>query len=1030
MTNNLKKLISVMLCLAMLVAVAVTAVPEIAVPVSAATYRTGANAAHSSYTGSKFYRNFQKIELTGDGRTDVLAIALSQLGYQESPTAYDFDGIGGGSGNYTEYCYNMGDFGVGYGGSSYAWCATFVSWALYQSHCTDQGTMGAWTRNHSGDANYIWREVSCHFWATQLKNCGYFQRSKAYNGNTYIPQPGDLIFFCWDGPSGSEDHIGIVVYSDGTNVYTIEGNTSNQNGLNSDGGGVYFKSYSLGYNYITGYGVLPYKTNSNVPKIDYSGANPTPGYYVCNASKYIYATETATSPSYYSERFSMFEVVGVASNGRLKAKGITTTTGAVVEGYILNNEDRVIQLSASALTPAAELDATILEAKSARYDHYTEAALANLYTAYNEAVTLRSNNASDSQLTAANTKLKSAINNNIFNNEKIISVGKGYTYPTNTRTDKWADTGSKLTDGVKATADGGADSFAGWNNAENSFVIDLGGSVASDTYRIYTSANSSWGIDAPTNVAVYVSNDNSSFTKIASTTVIAKHASEGDWSQYTMTLRAKQTRNERYIKFVVTNGNHLWLEEIEVGVSGIPATDRVYVTGMNKYVTAGSVVIFTPAAGEITTEKYNHSWTKNVIAAWDSSAGCYVVKSVTQGSGADSTPSVTLASNEILIAAHQWEGAGIEEPVIGSFANLQRLGSAAVGTKLSFTNIDINNVSLGAAPAISLSGGGHSHTPGAWTTLADGSKEQRCTECGEVIATQPAPIVVPDNAKTFWVTHISDNTIEVAGVIFTQAYEGAAWWLHVAFSPVSGKSGVFEIVEISDGTDGGDATALSIPSGGFVWAINYGNNYPELYPDDATAIDYTSPNCNNATNDALTWAVGDKFVFYGINPLTPTVSTSTPDTKWYDDAYVCTSYYAPYSEAHVHTPGTAATCTSAQTCTTCGAVLEAAKGHTAGAWVTLSDGSKEQRCSVCNFLLATQPAPDNPDVPGDVMLGDVNNDGAIDQYDYILVKRHYFETRYLTDDEMTRADVNLDGNINQYDYILIKRHYFGTYVIG
>ena len=63
-------------------------------------------------------------------------------------------------------------------------------------------------------------------------------------------------------------------------------------------------------------------------------------------------------------------------------------------------------------------------------------------------------------------------------------------------------------------------------------------------------------------------------------------------------------------------------------------------------------------------------------------------------------------------------------------------------------------------------------------------------------------------------------------------------------------------------------------------------------------------------------------------------------------------------------------------------------------------------------------------------LGDVNNDGKIDQYDYILVKRHYFGTRYLTDDEMTRGDVNRDGKVDQYDYILICRHYFGTFVIG
>ena len=66
---------------------------------------------------------------------------------------------------------------------------------------------------------------------------------------------------------------------------------------------------------------------------------------------------------------------------------------------------------------------------------------------------------------------------------------------------------------------------------------------------------------------------------------------------------------------------------------------------------------------------------------------------------------------------------------------------------------------------------------------------------------------------------------------------------------------------------------------------------------------------------------------------------------------------------------------------------------------------------------------------GEAVLGDVNADGAIDQFDYILVKRHYFETRYLADEEIARADVNRDGEVNQFDYILIKRHYFGTFVI-
>ncbi len=73
--------------------------------------------------------------------------------------------------------------------------------------------------------------------------------------------------------------------------------------------------------------------------------------------------------------------------------------------------------------------------------------------------------------------------------------------------------------------------------------------------------------------------------------------------------------------------------------------------------------------------------------------------------------------------------------------------------------------------------------------------------------------------------------------------------------------------------------------------------------------------------------------------------------------------------------------------------------------------------------------PDQPPVPEVQNLGDVNNDGAIDQYDYILVKRHFFDTRPLDDEEFKRADVNKDSLIDQYDYILIARHYFGTYTI-
>ncbi len=77
------------------------------------------------------------------------------------------------------------------------------------------------------------------------------------------------------------------------------------------------------------------------------------------------------------------------------------------------------------------------------------------------------------------------------------------------------------------------------------------------------------------------------------------------------------------------------------------------------------------------------------------------------------------------------------------------------------------------------------------------------------------------------------------------------------------------------------------------------------------------------------------------------------------------------------------------------------------------------------FLVPASACADN----SEEMLGDVNFDGKINQYDYILVRRSYFGTYPLSSAEFAAADVNKDEVVNQYDYILISRHYFGTYTI-
>ena len=60
-------------------------------------------------------------------------------------------------------------------------------------------------------------------------------------------------------------------------------------------------------------------------------------------------------------------------------------------------------------------------------------------------------------------------------------------------------------------------------------------------------------------------------------------------------------------------------------------------------------------------------------------------------------------------------------------------------------------------------------------------------------------------------------------------------------------------------------------------------------------------------------------------------------------------------------------------------------------------------------------------------LGDINTDGTVNQYDYILAKRAHFNTVTLTDVQKRIGDMNGDNLNNQYDYILVKRIHFKNY---
>ena len=71
------------------------------------------------------------------------------------------------------------------------------------------------------------------------------------------------------------------------------------------------------------------------------------------------------------------------------------------------------------------------------------------------------------------------------------------------------------------------------------------------------------------------------------------------------------------------------------------------------------------------------------------------------------------------------------------------------------------------------------------------------------------------------------------------------------------------------------------------------------------------------------------------------------------------------------------------------------------------------------MIATTSPAaPTDP--AGTVIIGDANNDGAVDTLDAVLVQKHAGEKIRLTDEQIYIADVNNDGNADTLDAVLIQ----------
>ena len=404
-------------------------------------------------------------------------------------------------------------------------------------------------------------------------------------------------------------------------------------------------------------------------------------------------------------------------------------------------------------TPADEQDnekallaAAIETAKDKRYDQYSAAGVTGLRSAYDNAVAVYNNASSTSaNYKTARTTLETAMKGSATT---IISANKAYTTSAVANpSGEQSNDGKKLTDGSKGNSDGGTSSFVGFKG-QTEIVVDLGSSQASNIYKIYMTAGD-WGVAVPygdqLSMSVSVSNDNVTFNEVASANnAIRTGIKNGNWETLTLTSVRNNAISARYVKFTINStatNNYVWLDEVEV-VNGEPLlSGNVYVNGINQKIGSGDCFVFTPAFGTITVDTANHAWTANVVAKWDAAKNGYVVTSRSFGEGA-STPSVTLASDEIFIAANNWEtGVTDGSAVKGSAANTNTVNAIQVGDIIRLDGVNVSGgkvavasyltVEAAAAPVPPVETPECNHIPGPEHCNSD----QVCLSCGKVLAT-------------------------------------------------------------------------------------------------------------------------------------------------------------------------------------------------------------------------------------------------------------------------------------------------------
>lgn len=351
--------------------------------------------------------------------------------------------------------------------------------------------------------------------------------------------------------------------------------------------------------------------------------------------------------------------VKIAEKPNAAVQAVIEEAEALLAGEPMSGEvRRVLQKLASALSGKEDLQKLIASVSGINFRDYSELALEALRTAYDEAVAVLGNEgATLEQINSVYDELKTWYEMT-GDAEKIYTKNKAYTTTAPNRGDTYDDDGVRLTDGAKGSPDGGTAKYAGWTADYVEVTVDLGESLETNLYRVY-SACGNWGINMSKGIRAFVSEDGENFTDLGEVTAGVLQSGDenvtGAWRTYTFTLETEKINKGRYVKFHIYcpsfGPKFVWIDEVEAGVSDDVIENGISVTNFDAKIGDGDVTVFTPDMGEITVDKANHAWTNNILVRWDEEKQAYVVVKRTQGIGPN-TAAVTLGEGEYLIAIH------------------------------------------------------------------------------------------------------------------------------------------------------------------------------------------------------------------------------------------------------------------------------------------------------------------------------------------------------------------------------------------